>query len=108
MRGQKKPRSPSLRLRGTTWTWRCGTLWLTRLFIATKLPAAPSTVSIAADSRCARENSGSSWSAGQVGQRLVVLPRHEQRVAGEQRPHVEERHAHVVVEDDVRGQLARR
>ena len=25
-RGQKKPRSPSLRLRGTTWTWKWGTL----------------------------------------------------------------------------------
>src|SRR5438128_1039480 len=47
-RGQKKPRSPSLRLRGTTWTCRCGTLWLTTLLLATKLPS-PSLAS-AADS----------------------------------------------------------
>ena len=31
---KKKPRSPSRFRRGTTWTWRCGTLWLTRLLIA--------------------------------------------------------------------------
>src|SRR5690606_14416035 len=46
-RGQKKPRSPSFRFRGTTWTCRWGTLWLTRLFSATNEPAAPSTDSIA-------------------------------------------------------------
>ena len=40
VRGQKNPRRPSLRLRGTTWTWRCGTDWLTTLFVAVKTPAA--------------------------------------------------------------------
>ena len=40
VRGQKKPRRPSLRLRGTTWVWRWGTLWLTTLFIATNEPVA--------------------------------------------------------------------
>ena len=38
VRGQKKPRSPSLGLRGTTWTWRWGTLWLTTLLSATNEP----------------------------------------------------------------------
>ncbi|MCQ0004778.1 NUDIX domain-containing protein [Actinomadura madurae] len=52
-RGQKNPLSPSFRFRGTTCTCRCGTLWLTRLFMATNDPAAPSPSSIAAASRCA-------------------------------------------------------
>ena len=39
-RGQKNPRRPSLRRRGTTWTWRCATLWLTTLFMATNEPSA--------------------------------------------------------------------
>src|SRR3954464_13943144 len=47
VRGQKKPLRPSLRLRGTTWTCRWGTLWLIRLFMATNDPVAPRTVSIA-------------------------------------------------------------
>ena len=37
-RGQKNPRSPSLRFRGTRWTWRWGTLWLTTLFRAMNAP----------------------------------------------------------------------
>src|SRR5690606_25872357 len=63
-RGQKKPRSPSFRFRGTTWTCRWGTLWLTRLFSATNEPAAPSTDSIADASRCACPKNGPSDSPG--------------------------------------------
>ena len=51
-RGQKNPRSPSPRWRGTTCTCRCGTLWLTRLFMATNEPSAPSPRSTAAAMRC--------------------------------------------------------
>src|SRR5690606_29411672 len=63
-RGQKKPRSPPFRFRGTTWTCRGGTLWLTRLFSATNEPAAPSTDSIADASRCACPKNGPSDSPG--------------------------------------------
>src|SRR5687767_3605568 len=47
-RGQKKPRKPSPRVRGTTCTWRCGTLWLTTLLLATNVPPAPNASGIAA------------------------------------------------------------
>src|SRR6476619_4123048 len=47
VRGQKKPLSPSFLFLGTTCTCKCGTLWLTRLFIATKVPSASIAVSTA-------------------------------------------------------------
>ncbi len=53
-RGQKKPRRPSLRRRGTTWVCRCGTLWLTLLLIATKVPSAASPASTATAIRWTR------------------------------------------------------
>ena len=53
VRGQKKPRRPSLRRRGTTCTCRWGTLWLTTLLIATKLPWAPIAAGTARASVCA-------------------------------------------------------
>ncbi len=39
-RGQKKPRRPSFLRRGTMCTCKWGTLWLTRLLMATKEPSA--------------------------------------------------------------------
>src|SRR5882757_7928329 len=57
-RGQKNPFRPSFFLRGTIWTCRCGTLWLTRLLMATNEPSARMPVSIALARRWAEENSG--------------------------------------------------
>src|SRR5581483_5506281 len=64
VRGQKKPRRPSPLRRGTTWTCRCGTLWLTLLLIATNVPSAPIAASTALLRRCARRKSGPISSAG--------------------------------------------
>ena len=57
-RGQKKPRSPSLRRRGTTCTWRWATLWLTTLLIATNVPSQSSAAGIRAETRCTRSKNG--------------------------------------------------
>jgi hypothetical protein len=65
VRGQKNPRSPSPLVRGTTCRCRCGTDWLTVLFIATKLPCAPSPSTTAVASRC----------GGAGGNRTRVLER---------------------------------
>ena len=54
VRGQKNPRSPSPFVRGTTCVCRWGTLWLTVLLMATKLPSAPIAVRTAAATRCTR------------------------------------------------------
>ena len=43
---------------------------------------------------------------GQVGERLVVPLRHEEDVAREERPDVEERHGQRIVEHDVSWDLA--
>ena len=51
VRGQKNPRSPSLRSRGTTCTCRCGTDCEITLFIATKQPGLPIARGTAALSR---------------------------------------------------------
>ena len=90
VRGQKKPRRPSFGFRGTTWTWRWGTLWLTTLLRATKEPGLPIASGIARESSRALANSGASSSSGRSAERLVVLARDQQRVAVEQRPVVEE------------------
>ena len=67
-RGQKNPRRPSLGLRGTTWVWRWGTLWLIRLLMATNDPAAPDARrSIARASRCARGEVRAEQLGRQVG-----------------------------------------
>ena len=63
-RGQKKPRSPSLRFRGTRWTCRWGTLWLTTLFSAMNAPCEPIAVRMAAESDFAFANSGPTSSSG--------------------------------------------
>ena len=62
-RGQKKPRNPSLRLRGTTWTCRWGTLWLTRWLTATNAPSAHRPLSIDKAIRRALANKGPMESA---------------------------------------------
>ena len=90
VRGQKNPRSPSLRRRGTTWTCRCGTDCETTLLTALKMPSASIASRTATLRRwvaSARPPSRSCW---RVEERLDVLARDEQRVAGEQRPVVEE------------------
>ena len=82
-------------LRGTTWVWRWGTLWLTRLFMATNDPAAPHAVRLHRPGQPLRpgEVRAEQLVGGQVGERLDVPLRHQQRVAGEQRADVEERQA---------------
>jgi len=65
--GRKNPRGPSPLVRGTTWTWRCGTLWLTVLFIATNVPCAPIAAFTATVTRCTSAKSGPSRSAGTSG-----------------------------------------
>src|SRR5690606_23622741 len=64
VRGQKNPRRPSPLVRGTTWTCRCGTDWLTVLFIATNEPVEPSAVRTVAAIRRAAANTGSSSASG--------------------------------------------
>src|SRR6478735_2353902 len=64
VRGQKKPRSPSPLVRGTTWTCRCGTDWLTTLFTATNEPCAPRPSTAAAAKRWAAPSSPAWRSAG--------------------------------------------
>src|SRR5712692_403960 len=64
VRGQKNPRSPSPFRRGTTCTCRCGTLCEIFVFTATKLPSAPSPVSIARATRCTAKRSGSICACG--------------------------------------------
>ena len=107
VRGQKKPRSPSPFVRGTTCRCRCGTLWDTVLFMATNDPCA---------SRRVRHDRGQplpglqervAQRRRQVGQRHDVLARHQQDVALEHRPDVEEAHQLGLVEDDVSGCLPR-
>jgi hypothetical protein len=67
VRGQKKPFSPSPLVRGTTCTWRCGTLWLTTLFIATNVPSAPSATGTARASACTDAKNGATDSAASSG-----------------------------------------
>ena len=106
VRGQKKPRRPSL-VRGTTWQCRCGTDWLTTLFMATNVPCASSASRDRdAPGAAPRAKNGRHAARRQVGQRLDVRARDQQRVALEQRPRVEERDVVVVLVDDRRGQLA--
>ena len=89
-RGQKKPRSPSPRRRGTTCTWRWGTLWLTRLFIATNEPsAAERRLDGRGDELDALEERPDLVD-GKVGERLDMVSRHDQHVPGEHRSAVEE------------------
>ena len=58
VRGQKKPRSPSPSVRGTTCMWRCATLWLTTLFMATNVPLASSAAGNAAATVCTAAKNG--------------------------------------------------
>src|SRR6266702_5739351 len=51
-------RCRSLRWRGTRWIWTWGTLWLTRLLMATKVPSA------AKPSAMARSSSWAFWNKG--------------------------------------------
>ena len=98
----EEPRRPSLRLRGTTWTWRWGTDWLTTLFVAVKMPAASRLLH--RDREALRALVERAEQVGrEVPQRLVVVLGDEQDVAGEERARVEEGEEAVVVEDDVRG-----
>ena len=108
VRGQKKPRSPSPFVRGTTWRCRCGTDWLTVLFMATNEPCAPRPSFTAVASRWAAARNASRSLGRQVGQRHDVLARHEQDVALEDRPGVEEADEVVGLEDVVTGQPPRR
>ena len=97
--GQKKPLSPSFVLRGTTWTCRCGTLWLTTVVDpATKLPARPEAgfhrPRQALDVREQRAKEGRRHGSASV---LVVDARHDERVAGKERTRVEEGEGQLVL-----------
>ena len=104
VRGQKNPRSPSPFVRGTTWTWRWATLWLTTLLLATNVPCAPSADGIAAATRCTRSKNGPT--STQLRQRDDVLGRDDEDVAGEQRGAVEEGDRDVVAVHDLGRRLA--
>ena len=95
-----------MRSLGTTWTCRWGTLWLTTLFIATNVPWA----SIAAADRAGQPLCGVEERLDelrrQVVDRLVVVARDEQDVAGEEGAVVEEGERQLVVEHDLGVDLA--
>src|SRR5439155_5990732 len=57
-------KSLSLRQRGTTWTCRCATLWLTRSLSAMKAPSARRADSSARLTSRTRENNGPIWASG--------------------------------------------
>jgi len=81
--------------------WKCtwGTLWLTMLFNATKLPSA-SNAAITAPER--RLNAGAERchdSIWHIGERFIVDQWHQQRMAKHQRPVIQERHAYIVTID---------
>ena len=79
-----------MRFRGTTCTWTCGTLWLTTLFMATNDPALAVASWTAAATRCTWAKN-SSRVASSRSRRVSTWARgHHERVAGEQRPVVEE------------------
>ena len=82
-RGQKKPRSPSLNRRGTTCTWRWGTLWLTTLFIATNEPVGSHARLHSAGDALHGGEEGPDVVDRQVGERRDVRPGHDEDVAGE-------------------------
>jgi GT2 family glycosyltransferase len=63
-RGQKNPRRPSFRLRGTRWTCRCGTLWLTTLLSATNAPWDVIATRMAPERDFAFANRGATSSSG--------------------------------------------
>ena len=106
VRGQKKPRSPSPLVRGTTWRWRCGTDWLTVLLIATNDPCAPRRVLDRRREPLGRREEPVALPRGEVRERLEVGARHEQDVPLEDRPGVEERHQVVGLQHEVTGHLA--
>ena len=99
-RGQKKPRRPSPRRRGTTCAWRCGTLWLTRLLTATKEPSAPSAASTARAITAHRVPERRGQRGGQVDDGLHVLAGDHEAVAGEERAVIEERHHRASLEHE--------
>ena len=66
---RQEPFSPSPFFRGTTCTWRCGTLWLTRLFIATNVPSAASAASTARATRWTLAKSGATRFRREVPER---------------------------------------
>ena len=89
-RGQKNPRRPSFRCRGTTCTCRWATLWEMRLLLATN-----DAVGAEAGLHGRRHPPGDrehrhQQRVGQLGQRHHVLAGHDQRVALEHRPVIEE------------------
>ena len=91
--GQKNPLSPSLRRRGTTCMCRCGTLWLTRLFTATKDPLrskrlAPPRWKVAWRS----ETEVPTSAGGQVAQCFEMLFRNKQERVRERAADGPERH----------------
>ena len=96
VRGQKKPRSPSPLVRGTTCTWRWATLWLTTLLLATNVPCAPSASGNAAATVLHAPEERTDRSASRSGSVTTWSRRHHQHVPGEQRRAVEERHGDVV------------
>jgi hypothetical protein len=62
--GPKEAPQPVLPARGTTWTWRWGTLWLMRLLIATKVPSEPVAACTARQSNWTARNKGPTLSPG--------------------------------------------
>ena len=75
--------------------------WLTVLLIATNEPCAPSASFTAVASRWAAARNPSRSSAGRSGSVSTCSAGHQQDVALEHRPDVEERHEVVVLEDDI-------
>ena len=106
MRGQKKPRRPSPLVRGTTCTCRCGTDCDTTLLTATNEPCAPRPGHHGPGHPLGRAHQHGQQLGGQVDEGVDVDLGHQQDVALEDRPGVEEAQRERLVEHDGRRQRA--
>ncbi len=106
-RGQKKPRRPSPLVRGTTWTCTWGTAWLTTLFCAIHEPCRAQPGDDRRRAALHHDEQRGQQRDRHLGERHHVATGHDEHVALEHRPDVEERDDVGLVDDDVRGGVAR-
>ncbi len=88
-------------------TCKCGTLWLTRLLMATKEPSACMPRLDRARQQLHINEKRSGESRRKIPERFIVMFRNEQRVAREQRPIVQKREREGIFEDDAAASGAR-
>ena len=82
-RGQKKPRRPSLRTRGTTWTWKWGTLWRDDVVGGDERALRAHRIADRRREQAGVGEQGGQQIVGEIPDRLVVLSGDQQRVTRE-------------------------